>query len=169
MAKAERPFRLGFLIHDVSRLRRTAVNKALKPLGLTGSQWWVLASLSDHEGRNMIQKELAKVMDAGEVTLVGLIDRLEASGYVERRADPTDRRVKHVVISAQGTKLLSRIQESANELDREILGGIPSGDVACAEKVLNKMKEQLIAMDAMPGTGSGMDYEEEAGEYEEPS
>ena len=50
MAKEEHPFRIGFLIHDVSRLRRTVVDKALRPIGVTRSQWWVLANLSRHNG-----------------------------------------------------------------------------------------------------------------------
>jgi len=78
MPKTERPFRVGFLIHDVSRLRRTVVDKALRPLGVTRSQWWVLANLSRHNGGGMMQTELSKVMDVGKVTLGGLIDRLEA-------------------------------------------------------------------------------------------
>jgi len=76
MPKEEHPFRIGFLIHDVSRLRRTVVDKALRPLGITRSQWWVLANLARDDGTAMTQTELARVMDVGKVTLGGLIDRL---------------------------------------------------------------------------------------------
>ena len=110
MAKEEHPFRIGFLIHDVSRLRRTIVDKALRPMGVTRSQWWVLANLSRHNGQGMMQTELAKVMDVGKVTLGGLIDRLEAGGLVKRQPDPTDRRAKRVVMTPKGTKLLAEIQ-----------------------------------------------------------
>src|ERR1700740_3344060 len=92
MPRNERPLRLGSLIHDVSRLRRTVVDKALRPLGVTRSQWWVLSSLSRNHGEGMMQTELSKAMDVGKVTLGGLIDRLEAGGYVERRPLPGDRR-----------------------------------------------------------------------------
>ena len=91
--KTSQPFRIGFLVHDVSRLRRTVVDKALKPIGVTRSQWWVLANLSRHDSaEGMMQTELARLMDVGKVTLGGLIDRLEASGYVARRPDPTGTR-----------------------------------------------------------------------------
>ena len=59
MSTEDHPFRIGFLIHDVSRLRRTIVDKALKPMGITRPQWWVLANLSRHEGGGMMQTELA--------------------------------------------------------------------------------------------------------------
>ena len=154
MAKEERPFRIGFLIHDVSRLRRTVVDKALKPLGVTRSQWWVLANLSRHNGKGMMQTELAKLMDVGKVTLGGLIDRLEASGYVARQADPADRRAKRVVMTPKGTKLLAEIQRVAEEVNERIMGSIGARDVLRAEEVLYKMKQQLIAMDAVPGTSA---------------
>lgn len=154
MAKEERPFRLGFMIHDVSRLRRTVVDKALKPLGVTRSQWWVLANLSRHNGAGMMQTELAKLLDVGKVTLGGLIDRLEASGYLERQPDPTDRRAKCVVMTPKGTKLLSRIEKIAQVVNAEIMNGISANDIARAETVLHKMKQQLISMDAVPGASS---------------
>jgi MarR family transcriptional regulator, transcriptional regulator for hemolysin len=155
MAKEEHPFRIGFLIHDVSRLRRTIVDKALRPIGVTRSQWWVLANLSRHNGEGMMQTELAKVMDVGKVTLGGLIDRLEATGVVARQADPSDRRAKRVVITPRGLKLLTEIQEIAKVVNARIMSGIAKGDISRAENVLHKMKQQLIRMDAVPGAGGG--------------
>ena len=161
MAKEEHPFRIGFLIHDVSRLRRTVVDKALRPIGVTRSQWWVLANLSRHGGEGTMQTELAKVMDVGKVTLGGLIDRLENAGLVKRQADPEDRRAKRVVMTPKGTKLLADIQEIAFDVNSRIMAGIAKNDIARAETVLYKMKQQLIAMDAVPG---GASVEEPRGE-----
>lgn len=153
MTKEEHPFRIGFLIHDVSRLRRTVVDKALRPMGVTRSQWWVLANLSRHNGQGMMQTELAKVMDVGKVTLGGLIDRLEAGGLVKRQPDPSDRRAKRVVMTPKGTKLLADIQAIATKVNDQILNGIARNDISRAETVLYKMKQQLISMDAVPGGG----------------
>ena len=83
--------RLGFLIHDVSRLRRSAFDRCLKPLNVTRSQWWVLAYLSRQDG--MTQSQLAEELDLGKVAVGGLIDRLEKAGLVRREADANDRRV----------------------------------------------------------------------------
>src|ERR1700719_5271052 len=102
VAKEDHPFRIGFLIHDVSRLRRTVVDKALRPMGVTRSQWWVLANLSRHNGEGMMQTELAKVMDVGKVTLGGLIDRLESTGLLKTLGGPSDPRSTRVVPRAPG-------------------------------------------------------------------
>lgn len=153
MAKDELSSRIGVLIHDVSRLRRTVVDHALGPMGVTRSQWWVLANLSRHSGKSMMQTELARRMDVGKVTLGGLIDRLEARGLVKRQPDPSDRRAKRVLMTPKGVKLLGDIQESASELNARIMSGIQRADIARAEAVLIRMKQQLIAMNAVPGGG----------------
>ena len=151
MAKEDHPSRIGFLIHDVSRLRRTVIDKALRPIGVTRSQWGVLAKLSRHDSEGMMQTRLAKAMDVGKVTLGGLIDRLEAAGLVERQGDPDDRRAKRVLMTARGMKLLSEIEAIAKEVNSQVMNGIARSDIARAEMVLVRMKRQLISMDAVPG------------------
>jgi MarR family transcriptional regulator, transcriptional regulator for hemolysin len=155
VAKEEQPFRIGFLVHDVSRLRRTIVDKALRPIGVTRSQWWVLANLSRHAGTGTMQTELAKVMDVGKVTLGGLIDRLEAAGLVKRQPDPVDRRAKRVLMTPKGTRLLADIQKIAFDVNTRIMDGINKADIGKAEAVLHRMKQTLISMDAVPGGSNG--------------
>ena len=77
--------RFGFLIHDVSRLRRVVVDRALRPLGITRSQWWVLAFLSRRDG--MTQTALAADLDLTKVAIGGLLDRMEAAGFVEPQVE----------------------------------------------------------------------------------
>lgn len=140
-------FRLGFLVHDVSRLRRTVVDKALGPRGITRSQWWVLANLSRHHGEGMMQTELARVLDIGKVALGGLIDRLENNGYVLRRLDPVDRRAKRIELTDSGAKLLAAIQDEASQLNREMMKSISGEEIAATEDILHRMKVRLLEMD----------------------
>jgi MarR family transcriptional regulator, transcriptional regulator for hemolysin len=150
MAAHRRPFRLGFLIHDVSRLRRTVLDKALRPLAVTRSQWSVLKSLERHGVGGLTQIELSRAMEIGSVALVGLLDRLEARGYLQRRSELGDRRTKRVLLTAQGIGLLGRIGKIAEVVDAEIMGRIPDVEADGAEAVLQQMKQHLILMDAVP-------------------
>jgi DNA-binding MarR family transcriptional regulator len=136
--------RLGFLVHDVSRLRRRVVDKALKPLGVTRSQWWVLAFLSRSDG--MSQVALADELDLGKVALGQLIDRLEKTGFVTRRADDEDRRVKRVVLTKRSHALIARIRQSVSVTEREILERIDESDLKATIRALRGMKENLLAM-----------------------
>jgi DNA-binding MarR family transcriptional regulator len=143
-----KPFRLGFLIHDVSRLRRTMVDKALKPYNITRSQWWALANLSRHNGEGMMQTELANVMDVGKVTLGGLIDRLEAAGYVIREPDPTDRRAKRVKMTKSGQKLLKVMATVAEQVNAAVTQDLTEKQIRNAEDTLYKIKMRLIEMES---------------------
>ncbi|MDB5581634.1 MAG: MarR family transcriptional regulator [Bradyrhizobium sp.] len=136
--------RLGFLIHDVSRMRRSVVDRVLKPLGVTRSQWWVLAFLSREDG--MPQVALADQLDLGKVALGGLIDRLEASGMVARAPDKVDRRVKRIFVTKLGRDLIERIRESVSEAENEILQKIPTPDLQATVRALRLMKTKLLEM-----------------------
>jgi MarR family transcriptional regulator, transcriptional regulator for hemolysin len=140
-------FRLGFLVHDVSRLRRTVVDKALAPRGITRSQWWVLANLSRHDGEGMMQTELARVLDIGKVALGGLVDRLEINGYVMRRPDLLDRRAKRIELTDSGAELLAAIQDEASQLNREMMQEISGDEIVATEDILHRMKVRLVEMD----------------------
>jgi MarR family transcriptional regulator, transcriptional regulator for hemolysin len=140
-------FRLGFLVHDVSRLRRTVVDKTMKPLGVTRSQWWVLANLSRHEGGTMMQTELANVLDVGKVALGGLLDRLEANGMIRRVGDPVDRRAKRIEMTDKGAKLLDGLQARASLLNADMLHDLTPEEVHETEEVLHRLKKRLIEID----------------------
>tara|TARA_R110000751_G_scaffold1996_13_gene7846 strand:- start:5973 stop:6575 length:603 start_codon:yes stop_codon:yes gene_type:complete len=145
---AGQSFRIGFLVHDVSRVRRTLFDLKMKPYGITRSQWWVLAQLSRYLSRNgeegMLQTELAKRLDVGKVAVGGLIDRLEASGFVERRPDAKDRRAKRVVVTDKGRDVLATMVEVGHELNDMIFEGVPIERMRIAEEVLAQMKDNIL-------------------------
>jgi MarR family transcriptional regulator for hemolysin len=151
--------RLGFLVHDVSRLRRKAIDRVLKPLGVTRSQWWVLAFLSRRDG--MPQVALAAELDLGKVALGGLIDRLEAADLVERLADHNDRRIKRVFLTKNGIKLISKMRAASAGAEGDILKGTDEVDLKATVRALRTMKENLLGL---LGDEQGDDGEEEATE-----
>lgn len=140
--------RIGYYVHDVSRLRRTLFDQKMKPLGVTRSQWWVLAQLGRSEKtmgeQGMLQTELANILDVGKVTIGGLIDRLEAGGFVKRTPCPNDRRAKRVVVTEAGRKILQQMTSVSQELNAMILQGIPKESIAVAESALNQMKQNIM-------------------------
>ena len=126
--------RLGFLMHDVSRLRRGVFDDFMKPVGLTRSQWWILAHLARHDG--MIQSDLANVLDIGKAALGGLIDRLEASKFIERRPDESDRRVKRIYLTTKGSQMIVEIKVRSHEMSERILAGL---DVDARHKLVDML------------------------------
>ena len=145
--------RLGFLMHDVSRLRRAIFDDFMRPLGVTRSQWWVLAYLSRHDG--MIQSDLASALDLGKAALGGLIDRLEASGFIVRRADDVDRRAKRVYLAQLGTQVVKEMNVRSHEMSERILEGLSNDERHQLADMLNRVKKNLLGLkhDTSPGLG----------------
>jgi DNA-binding MarR family transcriptional regulator len=135
--------RLGFLIHDVSRLRRSAFDRVLKPLNVTRSQWWLLAYLSREDG--MTQSQLAEELDLGKVAVGGLIDRLEKSALVRRDADAADRRVNRVFLEPKSKQLITRMRKVSHRLNEQILAGLSDPQLETAAGTLDAMKRNILA------------------------
>jgi DNA-binding MarR family transcriptional regulator len=135
--------RLGFLIHDVSRLRRSAFDRCLKPMNVTRSQWWVLAYLSRQDG--MTQSELAEELDLGKVAVGGLIDRLAKAGLLRRQADSTDRRVNRVFLEPKSQQLITRMRRLNHQFNEQILAGLPDAHLESTAASLATMKRNLLA------------------------
>jgi DNA-binding MarR family transcriptional regulator len=135
-------------------MRRTLYDQAVKPLGITRSQWWVLANLSRRQ-EGLTQTELAELLEVGKVTLGGLIDRLETGGHVERRSVEHDRRAKQVIITERGQRTLESMREIGRRLNGQILKGLTRARVLETEEVLHTMKDNL--REALADTAIGED------------
>lgn len=136
--------RFGFLIHDVSRLRRIVIDRALKPVGITRSQWWVLAFLGRRDG--MTQTALAGDLDLTKVAIGGLLDRMEGSGFVERRADQRDGRIKRVYLTPAGTRFLGTIRANIHGVEQEIIADIDDAALQTTVETMLQIKRSLRAM-----------------------
>jgi DNA-binding MarR family transcriptional regulator len=134
--------RLGFLIHDVSRLRRSAFDRCFKPMNMTRSQWWVLAYLSREDG--MTQSQLADELDLGKVAVGGLIDRLEKNGLLRREADATDRRVNRVFLEPKSKQLFTRMRKITHRMNAQILAGLDDTQLEAAVTTLDAMKRNIL-------------------------
>lgn len=120
----ERSF--GFLLHDIARLMRKRFDQRARVLGLSRSQWQVLAHLSRHEGIN--QSGLAEILEIENITLARLIDRMEEAGWVERRVDPGDRRARLLYTTAKVAPMMERMHALAEETREEALAGLPTAE-----------------------------------------
>jgi MarR family transcriptional regulator for hemolysin len=130
----------GVLLHEVARYWRAELDRRLRHLGLSQSQWLVLIKLPD-EG--MTQTVLARKVGIEGSTLVRLLDRLQANGWIERRDVPGDRRAKRVVPTAKAKTLQHEVAVIAQALREQLLAGIDPEHVAVAAEVLSQLRQKL--------------------------
>jgi len=144
-----RDLRLGYLVHDVSRMRRRAFDQMVAPLGATRAQWWVLAFLARQDG--ISQTHLSEVLDLGKAALGSLLDRLEAGEWVERRVDSVDRRTKKVFLTRKSSKLLKDLRSVEREFNDRILGDLSSEERYQMIRLLTKLKVGLAHLISVGG------------------
>lgn len=138
--------RLGFLLHEVSRLMRRNFDRQVKPLGLTQAQWRTLAHLARNEG--ITQVMLAEILEIRPMTLARLIDRLQAAGWVERRPDPADRRAHRLFLTGQAAPMLQKMDALAHRTREEAIAGLSVGERQQLIDVLCAIKSNLVAAEA---------------------
>jgi len=117
---------LGFLMHDVARLMRKRFEQHARGLGLTRSQWQVLAYLSRNEG--ISQTGLADLLDVEPITLSRIVDRLVETGFVDRTPHATDRRVWCLRLTEAARPKLKQVRELGERTRRETLAGVSDSD-----------------------------------------
>lgn len=83
---------------------------------------------------------IAAELGVGAPAVSGLIDRLVALGYVERREDPADRRQQLVGITAAGSAALERLRELNTDAMRRLIAGLDPSE-------LEALRTSLIALD----------------------
>lgn len=118
----------GYLLWHLSLRWRVALDRALGPLGLTSSQYGVLASLHglSRSGSRPSQRELASFSGLEPMHVSKLIRALERSGLVERSANPHDTRAVRLNVTTRGAEVITMAREKVIELeDRRLapLGG----------------------------------------------
>src|SRR5687768_13041059 len=98
---------IGVMISDVARLLRTAFDRRVRPLGITRAQWLVLTRLHRRPGASL--SELAEMMEVEKPSAGRMIDRLEAKGWIERRAQQGDRRVSRIYLTHDAEQVHKRL------------------------------------------------------------
>jgi DNA-binding MarR family transcriptional regulator len=131
------------VLHDVARLLRTRFDQTARAYGMTRAQWIILARLDRQPG--MSQNELATICEVEPITVARLVDRLEARGMVERRADPNDRRVRRLHLLPASEPILTEITRYREILEAEIKDGLDEKDREAFVDVLLHIKSKLTA------------------------
>jgi MarR family transcriptional regulator for hemolysin len=131
-------------LHLVAHCWRNELDRRLRPLGFSHSRWLLLLQLSRHDG--CTHCELAQHMGIEAATLVKQVDHMEQEGLLKRCNSETDRRVKHLQLSAAGRKAVEHIRSNAAELRQEILAGSSKDDIATAIGVLQNIRNNLTKL-----------------------
>ena len=134
---------IGVVISDVARLLRTEFDRRVRRLGITRAQWLVLTRLHRRPGAS--HSELAEMMEVEKATAGRMIDRLVANGWVERRSEPGDRRVKRVYLTPEAERVHKRIWRVAEDTVETALADLSARESKQLFALLQRVKETLVS------------------------
>jgi len=130
------------LLHETAAAWRNQLDKRLKPLGLSQAKWRILLHLSLAK-EPLIQTELAARLGIEGATLVGLLDRLNQTGWITRQNNSNDRRCKAVFLTQKAQEALVHIHATANQLSEEVLKTLDESELSQCFRVLQHIKQQM--------------------------
>jgi DNA-binding MarR family transcriptional regulator len=130
-----------FLIYDVAQLMRRQADKRARAYGMTRAQWAVLARLQREPG--ITQSRLAALTDVEPITIGRLVDRLEASGLIERQPDPDDRRIWRLRLTPKAAPILREVTAFRRDMHEEMAHGLDARDLDMLVTCLQRMRVNL--------------------------
>src|SRR5579859_3910551 len=143
----------GYLLNDITLLFRKHFDRRAVKFGLTRAQWRATKMLYHREG--LRQTELAELLEMEPIAVGRVIDRLQAAGFVERRPDPKDRRAWRLYITDQARDVIADMEEIALGLRKDATRGITVPELQQAMDVLNRLKDNLQALDGVGPVDEG--------------
>jgi DNA-binding MarR family transcriptional regulator len=120
---AGQPPSTGYLVWHLSLRWRAALDQALGPLGLTSSQYGVLASLSglSSDGSRPSQRQLAEFTGLRAMHVSKLIRGLERAGLVERDNNPSDTRAVQLKVTTRGAEVAAAARSIVLSMEEQRL------------------------------------------------
>ncbi len=134
----------GALVWQLAMRWRSAVDRAVAPLGLTHAQYVALASLRGltARGEKPSQRRLATWTGLGAIYVSKLVRTLERDGLIVRSPDPTDARAVQITLTERGRDTADQAIPIVRALDREltaVLGGPGSDQVGALGDALRTL------------------------------
>jgi MarR family transcriptional regulator for hemolysin len=137
----------GFLMHDVSRLIKRRFERRARQMGLsiTRQQAAVLLNIAGNEG--VSQSGVAAWLDIEPIALVRMLDKLHEEGLVERRAHPTDRRVRTLWLTPAARSVVTQVIAINNAIREEAFAGMAEQTRDGVIDILDAVKGNLNLRD----------------------
>jgi len=136
----------GWAVYDVQRLIGRIFDRRMREIGLTRAQGRVLAVLRRDDGQT--QTEIADRLDMERAPLGKLVDRLEEAGFVVRKADECDRRVKRVYLTGKISQVAPHMEAVGEKIFDLALAGLSEQELEQTTALLLRIKTNLMSHEA---------------------
>ena len=137
---------LGRMISYCGHLGKLSNDQLLRQAGydVTPVQTHLLLHLACWTGeQEASQRDLERKLRLKPSTVNGIVDRLEAKGYVSRRASPQDGRVRLVSLTEAGRSKVQDFHVIVEETERRFTASLSEQERGQLRKLLSRIIENL--------------------------
>ena len=135
----------GFLLKELTRRYTQRFEVRARELSLNLAQCKVLARLEKNEG--VSQARLAELAEVDAMTMVRILDRMEADELLERRPDPADRRARCLYLTAKAKPLVDQIWKLSETTREEVFAGTSKNERDVFMTVLERLHDNLSMLE----------------------
>ena len=132
---------IGYWVFSTAHEIYRAMNEELAAHGITYRQWEVLAWLS--HGGEQSQTALAECMRIEPPTLVGVLDRMERDGWIERAPVEGDRRKKQIRATPKVAPLWAKMVACAHRVRARAAGDLAPEQLDALRETLATLRSNL--------------------------
>lgn len=152
----------GHLIRRLNQISISVFHDRMKAVGqdLTPVQFAAMNAVRLNPGID--QRTLAGLIAYDTTTIGGVIDRLEAKGYVARSVSAKDRRAREVSLTGTGRRVLEEITPIVRAFQKDILTGLDDEESAEFIRLARKAAEAGNQLSRAPLTLAASPQEPEA-------
>lgn len=108
---------------------------------LTREQWTILVQLWKQDG--VSQQVIADETGRDKPSTTRLLDHLERDGYLQRRADATDRRLNLIFLTENGIAAERAVMQVTNQALDDITEGVTEEEMATVKRVFEKIYRNI--------------------------
>src|SRR4051795_5422801 len=121
------------------------IGRLLRPLNVSAAGGLVLGLLRDHGP--MTPSQLGERLIVTRATVTGLLDSLEARGYVRRQPHATDRRSLVVELTPEGITTLQQVRTIIHARETAWMGAFSDAELRRYIDVLHRIQDAVAAED----------------------
>lgn len=135
----------GFLITQIKQIQGRVFDSLLQRAGIeefNGAQGRILYVLWQEDNLPIV--ELSRRTGLAKTTLTGMLDRMEERGFLERTADPRDRRTLRIVLTQKARALNQKYREVSDEMSDIFYENFSGEEIDLFEGLLEKVLMNLV-------------------------
>jgi DNA-binding MarR family transcriptional regulator len=140
MSKTNRSTTMSRL-HSAARLSRTALASKLLTHGFYAGQDQIMLALSQEDGQTPGQ--LAQRLGVRPPTITKTINRLQAQGFLGKKASDHDARQAHIFLTEPGRDMIKSIEKSVRKTEKQALKGLDKKEQKTLTKLLARVEANL--------------------------